>query len=129
MQKIFIAVATLFAAFIGFILYSENTGNQLPQTVMVRSITNGDKFAHFLLFGALSFLVNLAAEGKCFVLGRWSVYRGTALVLLFAMLEEGSQYFLPTRTFDYFDLLADVLGILMFAIATGCVYKNRKTLV
>jgi len=126
MHKIYTTAAIVFSSLLGLIIYAEDTGGAIPATELVRSFNHGDKVAHFLLFGALSFLLNLAFIGKCFNWGCVSVYRGTAIVAVFATLEECSQYFIPTRTFDYFDLLADFSGLLIFGIATACLLKNNQ---
>jgi VanZ family protein len=91
-------------------------------TTAVRSVMHGDKIAHFFLFGALGFVLNLTVSYRTW---RWfgiPVYRGTALVLLFTIVEDFSQHFISHRNFDLQDLLADVLGLLFFAVITRCVY-------
>lgn len=124
MQKVYVLIATGFSAFLAFIIYTANTGNEMPVQQLIRSVDHGDKVAHFILFGALSFLLNLAVTKKCFKWGRWSVYRGTALVAVLAVCEEGSQRFIASRTFDYFDLLADLTGVVLFAFITALFIKT-----
>jgi len=128
MQKIFILAAIGFSAFLGFIIYTANTGNEMPAQQLVRSIDHGDKVAHFLLFGALSFLLNLAVTTKSFRWRRLSIYRGTALVAVFAVFEEGSQRFISSRSFDYFDLLADLMGVALFAFVTALFIRTSYCL-
>jgi len=41
---------------------------------------------------------------------------GALAVLAFAILEELSQYFFPNRTLDGYDLLADVVGVILFSL-------------
>ncbi len=41
---------------------------------------------------------------------------GSIIVLTFATFEEFSQYFIPSRTFDFWDLLADFIGVILFSI-------------
>jgi hypothetical protein len=124
MQKFFNITAVLFSLFILSIIYLANTGGNVAAMTAVRSVMHGDKIAHFFLFGTLGFVLNLAFFCKTW---RWfgiPIYRGTALVLLFAIIEESSQYFITRRNFDLMDMLADVLGLLFFAIFTRCVYPR-----
>jgi len=124
MQSFFNAVAVIFSLFILSIIYHANTDGSMAAMHAIRSLKHGDKIAHFFLFGTLGFVMNLAFSCKTW---RWfgiSLYRGTALVLLFAIVEEFSQHFISRRMFDLLDLLADVLGVLFFAIITRCVYHR-----
>ena len=43
-------------------------------------------------------------------------YMGSIVVLAFATLEECSQYYIPSRTFDLWDLGADFVGVVLFSI-------------
>ena len=122
MQKFFNVTAVVFSLFILSIIYHANTDGSMGAMIAVGSIMHGDKIAHFFLFGSFSFVMNLAFSCKTW---RWlgiSVYRGTALVLLFATIEELSQHFISRRNFDLLDLLADFLGLLFFAVITRCIY-------
>ena len=76
----------------------------------------GDKIGHFLLFGCLAFFLSLALKRLGFYLFTWKIYWGCALVLSFALIEEVSQYFLPTRTLDIWDIAADAAGIFGAAV-------------
>ena len=40
----------------------------------------------------------------------------SAIVLTFAALEEFSQYWIPSRTFDLWDLGADFVGVILFSM-------------
>lgn len=46
------------------------------------------------------------------------IYTGTVLVFLFVLIEELSQHFIPNRTLDGVDLIADILGIMLFNFLT-----------
>ena len=48
------------------------------------------------------------------VLNSIKIFTGTVLVALFSFIEECSQYFIPGRSFDLFDILSDAFGILIF---------------
>lgn len=69
-----------------------------------------DKALHFLLFGALGFGTHFLCRGRT----TWRVPWAVALPLFAALLEEGLQATSPHRTADPLDLLADLLGLLVF---------------
>lgn len=75
----------------------------------------GDKVGHFILYGLLSLVIDLslfeARPDSDF--GRTAVTAGLILALLIG-LEEFSQRWFPTRTFDLFDLAASYLGVACF---------------
>ena len=84
---------------------------------MVKSIPFGDKIGHFFLFGTLSYLGNITLKFRILRLGNLKLYIGTAIVLGFVIIEECSQIFIISRTFDYSDLAADILGITLGTFA------------
>ena len=74
----------------------------------VQSVPLGDKAGHFVLMGTLAFLLNRALARRTIPTG---LQLGGAIVAIFVVAEEISQRWLPWRTFDYGDLLADFIGI------------------
>ena len=52
-------------------------------------------------------------------------WRIATYVSIFVILEELSQGFLPSRTLDYKDLIADAAGIFFFSLITYLVAKRR----
>jgi VanZ family protein len=96
------------------------TGNLSGILGAIHRVPLGDKIAHFVLVGLLAYAVNVSVPGrvfryKKFRYGRLTVSQGTWWVLAVVVLEEISQYWLPSRNFDLGDLLADVLGIGFFS--------------
>ena len=87
----------------------------------VRVIPLGDKVGHFALFGALSFLVNWILFARTWRIGPVSILKGSAVLFAIVFVEEFSQLFLTTRTFDWLDLLADAIGI----FGCGLLARNR----
>jgi hypothetical protein len=78
---------------------------------LVGSVPCGDKLGHLGLVGTLSFLLNLLLEGRP-APGRWSpMMLGSLLLLVFMTLEEASQAFIPHRSFDLVDGLANIIGV------------------
>lgn len=106
-------IATL--ALIIWAITQANSGAHNAVFNLLGTLPYGDKIGHFLLFGCLAFFLSLALKRVGFYLFKWKVYSGCALVLCFALIEEASQYFLPTRTLDIWDIAADTAGILSAA--------------
>ncbi|MFT6321358.1 MAG: hypothetical protein ACJAT4_002288 [Granulosicoccus sp.] len=103
-----------FLLFIGFVILSANFGWDFFFFAWVKYLPLGDKMAHFLLVGGVSFFVNLLLEVKKMNIGKREILLGSCLVFTFITIEEFSQLFLIRRNFDLFDLSANYLGILFF---------------
>ena len=106
--------ATLFFIFITAIVVLADTGS-LPHSIRaIYDFPNGDKLGHFILFGLLNFFVTRAFLSARLPKSKiWVVLAvGLTLAVLVA-LEEFSQKFFPTRTFDLMDLSASYLGLLV----------------
>jgi len=125
-QKLFMIVAVGFFFFMLWIIYLANTRTPNLFFYFVGSLPYGDKLGHFGLFGFLTFLSILGSNFKWFSLGKIRVYYGAAVVMLFAIVEEFSQVFIVSRTFDLADLAADTVGIVM---AIACAYIVNRLLV
>lgn len=100
--------------FFGFILWMI-TQADLDHSNLLMNIGDavpwGDKIGHFLLFGTLALLLNMALGFRQVnIRGRW-FHWGSVLVFAFATAEEFSQLAFPSRTFDVLDMLFDLLGI------------------
>lgn len=101
-----------FLSFIFWVIYSANTGQSNSIFRFIQETPYGDKLGHFSLFGLLTLAINYGLNfRKTFIP---SILIGTLAVFIFAVLEELSQYYIPTRTLDFIDFIADVLGILLF---------------
>jgi VanZ family protein len=103
-----------FVVFLAGLVCLADSGHGRRLFALVQAVPGGDKTGHFLLFGILSFLVNhvlQAAEVRwC-----WRVLlKGSVLVMAAATLEEFSQLFFRSRTFELLDLACDAVGILAF---------------
>jgi VanZ family protein len=101
----------VFALFIGLVVYAADVGIGKHYFDIVRSFPLGDKISHLCLMGIMSALANLAARGRRIRLGPISFGLGTVIVAAVVVAEEISQIWVPGRTFDLFDLVADFLGI------------------
>ena len=115
--RIIRSVTALYALFLVAIVYTANAGIEHPGSVFVRNLPWGDKMGHIVLFGALTFVVNLALRCRTIRLGRFAVPIGTLLVSAVVVIEELSQGFLSNRTPDVADLAADAIGIVLATLA------------
>jgi VanZ family protein len=106
-------ISVLFTIFIVFLIILADNGN-IPS--FIRSLydfQNGDKLGHFILYGLLTFFItrtflsSLPSKSRIWV----TLSLGLTLALGIA-LEEWSQQFFSTRTFDLIDLSASYLGLM-----------------
>jgi polysaccharide biosynthesis protein VpsQ len=110
----------LFFLFILGIIYKADTANYNFAFHVVGMIPYGDKFSHAILYGIMAYLLNYGLNGK-----QWfRMEFGTLLVMSFAFVEEVSQLYFPSRSFDWFDLLSDAVGIFAATVVYRKVRKN-----
>ena len=107
-------VLALYGALLVAIVVAANLGGTNEVFHVVTRIPYGDKVAHFGLIGLLAMLVDLVAGRRDLRLGRLRVPLAPAVLFVVVLGEELSQAFLPTRTCDAIDLLADALGMATF---------------
>ncbi len=105
-----------YGLFIGWVIYLANTGQSSVFFQLVRAVPYGDKLGHLFLFGFLTLGLNVVLKYRVFKIKQRGIYLGSTIVGIVVLLEELSQYFLPSRTFDVIDLGADITGILLFSI-------------
>jgi polysaccharide biosynthesis protein VpsQ len=109
--------ASFFAVLLA-IIYKADTANYNFAFHVVGMIPYGDKIAHAILYVIMVYLLNYGMNGKRI----FRIEIGTLLVMSFAFAEEVSQLYFPSRSFDWFDLLADAVGI----FAATVVYRRGK---
>lgn len=103
------AAAVVFIAFFITIVVIADRGEGDRWWGFIHLIPFGDKVGHLGLIGTLSLLCNLAVPSR----KMWSVITRATLVLLVVLtLEEIAQAFLPYRTCDILDWLADLAGLM-----------------
>ncbi len=60
----------------------------------------------------------------------WKLKRVIAVGTVVGFIDEFVKVFLPTREFDFFDLIRDFIGIVMayclFSLFSACVVANRE---
>ena len=84
-----------------------------------------DKFFHFLLFGAITFWLNLWINGRTVrIFGQLAP---VAILLPFSitLVEEFGQAFSPIRSADIFDLTSDLIGMLFFWFLSNRLLGNK----
>ncbi|MDM5272383.1 VanZ family protein [Sulfurovum sp. zt1-1] len=108
-----------FFIFISWIIFLADSANYNFAFYVVGGIPYGDKMAHALLYGMMALLLNYGLKFKSFSFKWQRIQLGSILIFLFAAIEEFSQYFIASRTFDLYDLLADFIGIVFFSLIKG----------
>ncbi len=88
----------------------------------VNGIPFGDKAGHFFLIGVLALLLNHALSYRVHRIrdGHWQL--GGLVVFLIITVEEFSQLWFSSRTFDLGDLAANAVGVL----AAEWIARRRK---
>ena len=119
-------LTTAYALVIAFIVWCASAGWYGPTFTWVQTYV-GDKWLHFVLVGTMALLLNLSlnltAISQRF---RWILW-GTGIMLTLATLEEVSQYWFSTRTFDLGDLTCNYLGILVIGQLPFLFTKPEKS--
>lgn len=106
-QKSLLIATVLFAGLLVFIAWSANTAQNFFFFRWVHSVPAGDKLAHFFLIGTRTLLINLTLRNHRVRIGLRDWLLGSLIVFTLITIEEVSQAFVPRRTFDLIDLLAN----------------------
>ena len=115
-----------FFIFIIFIIFLADTADHNFAFRLIGHIPYGDKSFHALLYGMMALALNYGLNFRQIYLElealapnktrlKPSVPLGSIIVLIFATIEECTQYYIPSRTFDLGDLLADLVGVILFS--------------
>ena len=113
-KKLYFPMA--FFIFIATIIYQADSANYNFAFRLVGQIPYGDKIAHTILYGIMALLLNYGLNHKVVNIGKFNLQLGAIIVLTFAGVEEMSQYFIPSRTCDIYDFIADTIGVTIFSI-------------
>ncbi len=103
--------------FVGVVIACADTGRMRGFLGWVNSLPLGDKAGHFVLIGTMAHLLNYALRFKVLPVGRFGPQLGGLLVLSVITLEEFSQIWIPGRTFDVGDLVANAVGVALAELA------------
>jgi len=101
-----------FFIFISSIIFIADNANYNFALRWVGAIPYGDKIGHATLYGVMAMLLNYGLSYRK-VKG---LQLGAVLVLTFAIIEEFSQIYIPSRTFDLYDVFADIVGVIIFSL-------------
>ncbi len=108
-------IAIVLALFIVLIIILADLG-KLGFLGILNSIPYGDKAGHFILYGILTLLLDLAfIRARPESSRRWIVLRIALILALLIGIEEYSQQFFANRTFSLLDLLFSYLGVAFFS--------------
>ena len=115
-------ITILFGLFIIAVIILADTGH-LGFLAFLYDFPNGDKVGHFVLYGILSFLVNLTFLRALRTRDPKRVAVIVSLLLALAIgAEEFSQRFFSTRTSSIMDLMCSYAGV---ALGAWLAYKKR----
>jgi hypothetical protein len=90
----------------------------------------GDKIGHFLLMGALSWLINMSLKARPALILSRNILLGSAIVFVVVTLEEVSQLWFRSRSFSLLDLGFSYAGILCGGrLALLAIRRKRTTIV
>ena len=109
-------LAILFALFILLVIVLADAGILAHYVGFVYKLPFGDKAGHFILYGMLILLIDLALFRARPDQSRWRIAFMSGLVLaLLIGLEEISQQGFSSRSFDLVDLTFSYLGVAFFS--------------
>lgn len=118
-------VTVAFFGWICRIVYLADTAQGCCLFDLGQCVPHGDKLGHVGLFGMLAMLLNHSLGYRKIPLGGGSLPWGAVLVMGFALAEECTQRFLPHRTFDPWDVLADLCGVALASLIPLAWLKYR----
>ncbi len=119
------ALAIGWLAFVAVIIFCADRRLLRPVFAFIAAHPGSDKIGHFILIGGTAFLLNLALGlREVRWLGRgWLL--GSMVVGVVFTLEEISQLWFASRSFDLLDLAGDYAGILFFGWLARRVSRRR----
>ena len=108
--------AILFTAFILLVIVLADTGVLSRYLGFLYRVPFADKLGHFILYGILALLINLALFRSRPTQSRLQLALRCGLILVLLIgLEEFSQQYFSNRTFDLVDLTFSYLGVIGFS--------------
>jgi VanZ family protein len=114
-----------FLCFLGAVIFivDNDLGDGLFR--FMNYVPGGDKTGHFLLMGTLCLLMNLWLNHRVLRISGFALLFGTLITIGLVTVEEFSQIFVKSRTFDLIDLAADYLGIIAFDFIARLIKKRK----
>lgn len=109
--KVVFIISVIFASFL-FLKQSGHSGI---------SFQHADKIAHFLIFFSLTLLLDLSFK--------LSVSKNLLILSTYAVIIELLQSFLPYRTASLGDILADILGVIIYIFICRKLFRKYLGLI
>ncbi len=116
----------LWLLFVGTIITCANLSIARPLFDFVGRHPGSDKVAHALGMLTLAFTLNYALRARTVPLKCCRVQLGGLIVAVVMTIEECSQIWIPSRSFDLLDLTANYIGILCAGWLTCSLCAERK---
>jgi VanZ family protein len=107
---------------IGIFTMSSFPGQVRPEPLPLPHL---DKAAHFLAFGALALALHRALSGSTAMGRSRRAILVVLVVLLYGILDEVHQFFVPLRTVEILDVVSDAAGGIAATWAVG-LYQRRR---
>ena len=107
--------AVLWGILVMVVLVMPNPGIKRPG---VLDIPHSDKIVHFLLFFVLYILSAKATDYTKSKISKWGLF---LIISLYALITECVQLVLEDRSFEFFDIIANITGAL-----AALFFYNRK---
>jgi len=123
-----IFLAILFVGFAVWLIHEANIGRDNALFKIVRATPYGDKIGHFFLAGIMTLAVNFVLRFRKIRLRGIRLPIGSVILFFVVIIEEGSQIFMMTRSFDLVDAAANFMGILVFTIIGLVLFDRKKRL-
>ena len=82
-----------------------------------------DYLIHFLEYGVLTLLCFLTFTGEDFRMDFLKALKLMIMLILFALLDEYHQKFIPGRSFNYSDILSNLTGIVAGIVFCGLIFR------
>ena len=101
--------------FMGWIYIDANTGDYNTMLKMARSVPYGDKMGHFLLYGALTLILNFTLAMRQIKIGGHELLLGSVIILVVTLIDEFTQILQESRSFEWLDMSSNLLGIIFFS--------------
>ncbi|MEQ8685316.1 MAG: VanZ family protein [Imperialibacter sp.] len=114
----------LFFLFLCFIIVMADTNHKLHIMKVFEGVPLGDKVGHFMLFGFLAGLINVALKFRRLKIRSLDINMAGVIVLSFAVAEEFTQLAFAARTFELADMLSDVLGVWSFVFLSEWMWRR-----
>jgi VanZ family protein len=122
------AITIAWLLFIAVIIYCADQGKLRAVFVFINAHTGSDKAGHFVLIGGMAFFLNLSLGLRELRVWKRGLLLGSVVVAVVFTLEEISQIWIPSRTFDLLDLAGDYSGIIFFGWLARRLWKQREQL-